>query len=122
MDFDYCSGINRKKGKGIRLSVDEPLVYKPLVDEPLVDEPLVYKLEDEPVEIEMPNKKIVKQCTNGAKKNHPKIVNCCYLGCLEDNLPFDDVEKIARLNGRYYYFCDEYCYLTWLLMPSLIWL
>ena len=99
MDFDCCSTANRKRGKGIKLPVDK-----------------------QPEEIELPNKKTVKQCTDGAKKNHPEIVNCCYLGCLEDNLPFDDVKKIARLSGRYYYFCDEYCYLTWLLMPSLIWL
>ena len=60
--------------------------------------------------------------TSSKKTDHPEIVNCSYAGCVVENLSFSSIKKIARLGKRYYYFCDEYCYLTWLDSPSQMWL
>ena len=56
------------------------------------------------------------------KVDHPLVVNCSYAGCLIDDIPFSKIKKIARLGSRYYYFCDEFCYWTWLRSPNTMWL
>ena len=78
MNFECCSGYNRKKGKKLVKST-------------------------------------IRSCS------HPKDVICGWLAC-NLQMPYKKTLKIAKVGSRYFYFCDEYCYLNWLRRPSTMYL
>ena len=56
------------------------------------------------------------------KEDHPKTMDCCFVGCVTMDKPFEEIKYIARLKDRYFYFCEEECYANWLDSPNSFWL